>query len=261
LALALASPAFGAISLCNQGQLAAIAQHGAGQAYFYLPLDPSLNAAVATSIIVAGNDVLIDVGLGPGDGPPLANPNCFFVTPTLPGSLEPGDYTVRWTVRRMVQCPSGICESETATFSQPLTVPEQLVCPAVGAATFDTAPYPPTAGANIKALHASWNARPYVLTDPVISISGNQIGIAQTGSYSGPTPPPTLYCISTSASLGVLPAGHYDLTWQLTTPNKVETYHHSLDVLNSPSIPTLQWPSLLFLALALTAMSISALRR
>jgi hypothetical protein len=161
----------------------------------------------------------------------------------------------------MVQCPSGICESETATFSQPLTVPEQLVCPGVGAATFDTTPYPPTAGANIKALHASWNARPYVLTDPVISISGNQIGIAQTGSYSGPTPPPTLYCISTSASLGVLPAGHYDLTWQLTTPNKVEIYHHSLDVLNSPSIPTLQWPSLLFLALALTAMSISALRR
>jgi hypothetical protein len=263
LALALASPAFGAISLCHQGQLTAVAQHGAGQAYFYLPLDPSLNAAVTKSIIVAGNDVLIDVGLGPGDGPPLGNPNCFFVTATLPGSLEPGDYTVRWTVRRMVQCPSGICESETATFSQPLTVPEQLVCsagPTFGP-TFDTIPYPPTAGANIKALHASWNVIPYVLTDPVVSISGNQIGIAQTGSYSGPTPPPTIYCISTSAPLGVLPAGHYDLTWQLTTPPKVETYHYSLDVPDSPSIPTLQWPFLLLLALALTATSVSVLRR
>lgn len=261
LALALASPAFGAISLCNQGQLTAVAQHGAGQAYFFLPLDPSLNAAVTTSIILAGNDVRIDVGLGPGEGPPLGNPNCFFVTVTLPGSLEPGDYTVRWTVRRMVQCPSGICESETATFSQPLTVPEQLVCSSFFSPTFDTIPSPPTAGANIKVLHASSNAIPYVLTDPVVSISGNHIGIAQTGSFSGLPPPPQIYCISTSAPLGVLPAGHYDLTWQLTTPAKVETYHYSLDVLDSPSIPTLQWPFLLFLVLALTATSVSVLRR
>jgi hypothetical protein len=263
LALALASPVFGAISLCNQGQLTAVAQHGAGQAYFYLPLDPSLNAAANTAIALAGNDVLIDVDLGPGDGPPLPNPNCIFVTATLPGSLEPGDYTVRWTVRRMVQCFSGLCESDTATFSQPLTVPEQLVCSAgipIFGPTFDTIPYPPTAGANITALHASWNVIPYVLTDPVVSISGNQIGIAQTGSYSGPTPP-TIYCISTSARLGVLPVGHYDLTWQFTTPSKVETYHYSLDVPDSPSIPTLQWPFLLLLALALTATSVSVLRR
>ena len=259
LALALASPAVGAVSLCDQGQVTAVAQHG-GQAYFYLPLDPSLNAAVATSIIVAGNDVLIDVALGPGAGSPLPNPNCFFVTVTRPGSLEPGDYTVLWTVRRMVQCPSGICESERATFSHPLTVAEPLVCSGFSPA-FDTIPSPPTAGTNIKVLHASSNPIPYVLSEPVVNINGNQIEIAQTGSFSGPPPPPMIYCISTSAALGALPAGHYDVTWTLTMPGKVETYHDSMDVLAPSSIPTLQWPLLLFLALALTATGAVVLRR
>ena len=266
LALALASPALGAISLCNQGQLSAVAQHGAGQAYFYLPLDPSLNAAVATSTALAGSDVLIDVALGPGAGPPLPNPDCFFVNTTLPGSLDPGDHTVRWTVRRLVQCPSGTCESERTTFNLSLTVAEPLVCSG-GTPAFDTIPFPPVAGTNITALQASSNATPYVLTDPVVTITGNQIGITQTGSYSGPPPPPMIYCLSTSAPLGVLAAGHYDITWQLSTPLGVETYHHSLEVLGPseapgpPSIPTLQWPLLLLLALALAATSVYVLRR
>jgi hypothetical protein len=214
VAIAVAPSAFGAISLCDGGQLLAAAQHGAKQAYFYLPLHPSLNAAVGTSVQLAGSEVLIDVVLGPDGAPPPPNPNCFFVTVTLTGSLEPGSYTVRWVVRRMVQCPSGVCESESATFTQALTVDEPLVCSDEGP-VFDVVPYPPLAGSNIKALHASQSGTPYVLADPVVSISGNQIVITQTGSYSGPPPPPTIYCLSTAAPLGVLARGKYDVTWQL----------------------------------------------
>jgi len=258
--MALASSAFGAITLCDNGQLSAVALHGAKQAYFYLPLHPSLNAAVVTSFDVVGNEVLINVVLGPGDGPPLGNPGCFFVIATLPGSLEPGDYTVRWIVRRMVQCPSGVCESERATFSQPLTVAEPLVCSGDGP-TFDLIPYPPIAGTNITALHASSSAIPYVLTNPVVTINGTHITITQSGSYSGPPPPPTIYCISTSAPLGVLAAGHYDVTWQLSTSAGLKTYQHSLDVLDSPTIPTLGWPLQLLLALTLATISVYVLRR
>jgi len=260
LTLLVASSAFGAISLCNQGELSAVAQHGAKQAYFYLPLDPSLNSAVATSIRLATSDVIIEVTLGPNAAPPLANPNCFFVIAILPGSLEPGEYHVRWIVRRMVLCPSGICVSESATFSQPLSVAEPLVCSGDGA-TFDVIPYPAVAGSNIKALHASSNATPYVLSDPVVNISGRQIVIRQTGTYVGPPPPPTIYCVSTSAPLGVLAAGRYDITWELSTPSKLETYHYLLDVLDPATIPTIQWPFQLLLVFALATISLYTLRR
>src|SRR4051812_11690892 len=78
--LLLSHPVSGAINLCPNGELAAVAQHGAAQAFFYLPLDPALNAAVGTAARVVGNDVFLDVTLGPGAGSPLANPSCFFVT-------------------------------------------------------------------------------------------------------------------------------------------------------------------------------------
>ena len=126
---------------------------------------------------------------------------------------------------------------------------------------FATMPSPPLAGTNIKALHASWSTFPYTLTDAVVSISGNQIGITQTGSYTGPPPLPTLYCLSTSALLGALPEGHYDVTWQLSTPQGVETFHDSIDVLDPAAVPTLQRPFLLLLALAMATTSVFVLRR
>lgn len=251
-ALTLTWPAFGAISLCANGQLSAVAQHGGVQAYFYLPLDPSLNAATATSITVAAREVLIEVVLGPNSGSPLLNPNCFFITAVLPGSLEPGDYIVRWTVRRVV-------EGETATFTQSLTVAEPLVCSSTGP-VFDLLPWPPLAGMSIKALHASSHVIPYVLSEPVVTISGRTIHIRQTGTYSGPPPPPMIYCISTSASLGVLAAGEYDVTWDVATA-RIQTFRYSFKVLDAAAIPTLQWPFLVGLVVTIAIVSVRVLRQ
>ena len=259
-ALTLTWPAVGAISLCSNGQLSAVAQHGAAQAYFYLPLDPSLNAATTTSITVTGREVLIEVVLGPDSGSPLPNPNCFFVTASLPGSLEPGDYNVRWVVRRVINCSSGTCEAENATFSQVITVAEPLVCSGAGP-VFDLLPYPPLSGTNIKALHASSNVTPFVLSAPVVTIADKSIHISQIGTYSGPPPPPTIYCLSTSANLGVLAAGRYDVTWELATSAGVETYRDSFEVLNAAAIPTLRWPVLLGLIVTLAILSFRALPR
>jgi len=258
LAIVLVSSAYGEITLCDNGALSAVAEHGAPQAYFYLPLHPSLNAAVVTSIDVVRNKVLIDATLGPGDGPPLGNPNCFFITTTLPGSLEPGSYTVDWEVKRLVSCPSGACQVDSATFGQQLTVPDPLVCSGTGP-TFDSIPFPPIAGANIKLLHASSNTTPWVLTDPIVSINGNQIVIAQTGSYTGPPPPPTIYCISTSALVGSLASGDYDVTWELSFPSGTETYHYPLQVLNAPTIPALQPLFLMLFSFALAAGAVHLL--
>ena len=237
-----------------------MAQHGATQAYFYLPLDPSLNAATATSITIAGREVRIEVVLGPNGGSPLPNPNCFFVTAVLPGSLEPGDYIVRWMVRRVIDCAPGTCEGESATFTQPLTVAEALVCSAAGP-VFDLLPWPPLAQTSIKALHASSNVIPYVLSEPIVTISGRTIQIRQTGTYSGPPPPPTIYCISTSATLGVLAAGNYDVTWELATSSRLETYGYSFEVLDAAAIPTLQRPFLVGLIITLAIVSVRVLPR
>ncbi|MEA2235861.1 MAG: hypothetical protein QOC81_585 [Thermoanaerobaculia bacterium] len=259
-ALSLTWPALGSISLCTGGQLYATTQHGSPKAYFYLPLDPSLNAAAATSIVLTGRQVLIDIALGPGGAPPLLNPNCFFINSELPGGFEPGDYLVRWTVRRLTYCASGTCEAETATFSLTLTVAEPLSCYSSYGAWFDVVPWPPIGGTTIKALHASTNVIPYVVSVPTVTITGRTIRIHQAGTYSGPPPPPTIYCISTSANLGVLASGQYDVTWELATGSGLETHQYSLDVLDAASIPALQWPILVGLVAALAIVSVRALQ-
>ena len=255
-AFLLAHPASAAITLCAGGGFSEVVRHGASTSIFYLLLDPSLYATVDTSARIEGRVVTFEVTLGPDVPSTPPDPRCLFITKTVGAHFEPGPYDIRWNVRRMARCPGGICEVESATFSYAINVAEPLDC--TGGMTFDTVPFPAVTGVNIKALHASLEDIPWVLTDPVVQVTGNQILITQSGSYSGPTPN-LQTCLDSSAQLGVLAPGHYDVTWQLSVTGDVKTYRDSLDVL--ASVPTLSWQMRVFLALALTATSLAVLRR
>ncbi len=149
-------------------------------------------------------------------------------------------------------------QAATQTY-QTLTVAAPLVCsPTFGRPVFDLLPWPPFAGTNIIARQATSNVTPYVLSEPVVTISGRAIHIRQSGTYSGPPPPPTIYCLSTSADLGLLAAGNYDVTWELATSLRLETYRYSFEVRDAAAIPTLQWPFLVALVAALAIVGVLA---
>jgi hypothetical protein len=258
LLFAFSHDAAAAISLCANGALDARGQHGS-EARFLLPLDPGLNAAATSSLRVSGRYVLIDVALGPASAPPLVNPNCFFVMSELSGGLEPGDYTARWTVRRLETCETGTCPVESASFEQAFTVALPLSCS--DAAVFDVYPSPAIAGVPLTALSSHLSAIPWNLTPANVVVNGHQIVISQAGSYSGPPPPPVMYCVSTSAPLGVLPAGDYSVTWIIDIPGSDFIQQSSLQVASAPSAPALSTPSLVLLMSAVGVAGLYALAR
>jgi hypothetical protein len=259
IALGLAFPLTAEISLCPNGQPELVARHGAAQAHFYLPLDPSLNAAQSTTIRASGNEVLIDVTLGPSPGPPLPNPSCFFISTDLAGSLGPGDYTARWTVRRMVSCGAGACEAERGGFTRAFTVAEPLVCSGDGP-QFAVVPASPVAGSPIRVWQASPEVWPYALTPPVITIEGTAIEVREIGTYTGPPPPPTLHCVSSVIDLGLLPAGNYSVRWTRELFGHAQTHTHSFAVSEPERVPALHWRAVIVLAAALALIGLRILR-
>lgn len=260
IAIAISYPAFGAITLCPRGELSAAAYHGADRASFYLALDPALNAAVVSSAKVEGDEVLLESVLGPQAGTPLTNPACFFLFIEIPGSLDPGAYMVRWTVKRIVTCPSGTCEAERATFTRPLSVEEPLVCSPPVLSQFRALPRPVLSGVPFKVLHASQSSVPWRLSDPVITVNGKQIEIRQNGTYPYEPLAPTVYCVSTEATLGALAAGDYELTWILSTNVRTESYKYPLTVLNAAAVPALQPAWLAAVAVILLIVALCMLR-
>jgi hypothetical protein len=106
-------------------------------------------------------------------------------------------------------------------------------------------------GAPIKALHSRLSNAPYVLSVPEIAINGHSIEVKQSGTYTGPPPPPMMYCLSESAALGQLSPGVYDLSWEITTNGHAETFRSSFTVGGAPAVPTLRFPADLILVVAL----------
>ena len=258
LAFTLAFPVAAEILLCPGGVASGGGQHGAKQAYFSLPLDKSLNAAHTTTVVVSGAEVLLDVALGPGPAAPVSHPSCFFISATLPGSLEPGDYVARWTVRRLVECATGTCEAERAVFTHAFTVQEPLVCS--DEPRFDLLPWPPVAGLPIKALHARPSNTPYALSAPVVTISGTTIEVRQAGSYNGPAPPPMMYCLSSAADLGMLAGGDYTLTWVIDVNGVPRPVQYSFHIPNADVVPTLDSTMAFALVITTALAAMRALR-
>lgn len=206
----LAPAAFGAITLC--GPIVVNAGHGAPVTTLTLPLDPSLNRALTTSIHESEGDVNIDVLLGLAPGAPLSEPGCFNVTSVLPHGFEPGDHTVRWNVRRVTSCSADACDAETETFTHVFHVDLPLVCSSEP--TFDVYPFPAMVGTPVTVLHAHQSSEDETFGEQTITVTGHTVLVEQSVVPDDALQiAPPIHCVSRTASLGPLPAGPYDITW------------------------------------------------